>query len=1515
MKAIKKKKIETKLTKKRTLYQKIINGFIVFLVFLLALFFGILFFIQTKTFRSYLKDKLVEEINKNINGKFSLGKIEGSLISSIILKEAKITFNEEEILYVKKLHLNYQPHNLLFKTIVINKFELDSLRFFLIRDQDSIWIFNKIFPARKDSIEKKNSQKLDYFVKIRDFKIRNCQIRYEDELNRSVEKKNIFSSLFVNNFDLSFSASLDFAQNDYNFFLENCSFRLEPDVFELKNFKFNLFANSNSFNLNDVLIETESNKWEFRLNAKSKYSFFDTTYVVDSILNNVSYELIGNLNNEYAGDFSFLFSDLDAIKQPLLLSFSINGLGKKLLVINYFNVKIGNSPLNFTGSVADISERVNYKLTLNSNNFYYSDIYKAFTVLKLPKFDDLKIDTLSCEISGNLKNINAFVYSKIGKGSLKIGAKSLFDKDTLITLDIFANSLNLKPIIKTPTELNLSFNGKIHSFNLDKLNAKFQLNSFGSRIGKYKLDTLEIFSNFENGNGAGNLLATSDSTRLKINYSLIFSKGTPQFFIEGESKKLSFGKLNENSNINDEFNFSFNLQGINFDLGKMQGVLNFYLDESKISDRTINPTQFQLILDKQQNRDIVSFRSEFLDARIIGDFNLQSLGENISKLVDGLIVLIERKKSNFYGDLSSSLYSYEKKNKVFYDFVKDYDNLKIETKTNAEYSIKFKNIQKAAYLLFGEEKKIDLLGEIYGRIYFDSLIFLAQNNGNIKRLKLDLSEEPILISNLNWNFYFNGLSNNFSERNIKAIFRLKNNYIYASNIIENTFCSINYENESFDIKFNTTIDSSIYSNISLKVDVSKPRIEAIIDTFNLNIGDRKWLIIEPTYIYYSFEGFQLSNFYLYSEPALFNLSCEISQNGKIDAFFFSDKIDGEFIRTLFLNLPKNYLTFNFRTGIRASGELSKPKISGEFDIEKLSYGGSFIGDIRSYFMYDRGAFVSELSAYNDYLNDKLPYFGIYLYAIADFAIYPFKFDRKDKDIIFEVGFNNFDLSKLSGILPGIQNLKGIANGNIAAKGGGSEIIYDGKFNITNASFKSSINNMSYSFSLNSVFKDNFISFEEIKIANLNGTKYPGSLNANGRIEFDGLNIKKISIKANGSLAVLNRSSQETLKFVYGDLTISTGGDVYFLYENNKSYLSGAVNIQKMDLVVPPLEQRGAERKNEFVYKFIDTLVDKSADEQLESETSIYRKIRKKKLDVELAKREEKSQFIYDLRIRTLENARVNIIISRQMNFRLRVEMDGDLTMENRGGVENIQGEFKLLEGSNLEFLKTFEAYGSIKFEKDLANPMLNITAFYQNEYFEPQDTLRINPIDVMVAVKLVGPLNEVMTSFANKKDNIVIYYGAQNIQNKVPDNTKDASDAISFVIAGKFKDDLTAADKSSISQSNLFSSAAVSILGSALSQFANAYLGDFVKNIELRQGARGDTRFNISGRYEKLRYTFGSAISSSNNADLTSEATFKLEYLFSPSFLLRLERKDPVAEKYGNMEKILELGIKYRYEF
>ena len=266
------------------------------------------------------------------------------------------------------------------------------------------------------------------------------------------------------------------------------------------------------------------------------------------------------------------------------------------------------------------------------------------------------------------------------------------------------------------------------------------------------------------------------------------------------------------------------------------------------------------------------------------------------------------------------------------------------------------------------------------------------------------------------------------------------------------------------------------------------------------------------------------------------------------------------------------------------------------------------------------------------------------------------------------------------------------------------------------------------------------------------------------------------------------------------------------------------------------------------------------------------------------------------------------------NQKLNAVLKGDLLFERKNGIQNFQGELKVLEGSTLEFLKTFSATGTLRFESDVTNPYLDITGVY-NGYYSSADTTSSTTAKeepVAVKVKLKGPVKDLAKNFSQDENNITMYIGTSNIESETASTEYDKADAMWFVLTGKFKKDLTQAEKSKAAgQIDLFTGTATSLAGSLIGGMLNAYLGDYVKSLEIKNVGTM-TKFNLSGKYRNFRYTIGG---STNFLQDLSSANIRIEYPIIESFLIRLERKESVTETSTNNEMINELGISYKFEF
>ncbi len=107
---------------------------------------ALLLFSQTGIFKDLLRDFIVNELNKNINGEISIGKISGNLFSNIEIREINLK-GDEPLVAVKKINVNYNLFSLISDKINVHSLVIDSLDINLVQSKDSSWNFSEIFKS------------------------------------------------------------------------------------------------------------------------------------------------------------------------------------------------------------------------------------------------------------------------------------------------------------------------------------------------------------------------------------------------------------------------------------------------------------------------------------------------------------------------------------------------------------------------------------------------------------------------------------------------------------------------------------------------------------------------------------------------------------------------------------------------------------------------------------------------------------------------------------------------------------------------------------------------------------------------------------------------------------------------------------------------------------------------------------------------------------------------------------------------------------------------------------------------------------------------------------------------------------------------------------------------------------------------------------------------------------------------------------------------------------------------
>ncbi len=123
----------------RRVLRYIVNTIVYFavgLIFLLMVFFGIS---QTNLFKEWLRDTLVETVNNEIKGNLSIDEIDGTIFTSLLIKNAVLTSTKEDtVISAGYIELRTSPLKLLFKNIYVRHIELRDVNAKLVEEEDGV---------------------------------------------------------------------------------------------------------------------------------------------------------------------------------------------------------------------------------------------------------------------------------------------------------------------------------------------------------------------------------------------------------------------------------------------------------------------------------------------------------------------------------------------------------------------------------------------------------------------------------------------------------------------------------------------------------------------------------------------------------------------------------------------------------------------------------------------------------------------------------------------------------------------------------------------------------------------------------------------------------------------------------------------------------------------------------------------------------------------------------------------------------------------------------------------------------------------------------------------------------------------------------------------------------------------------------------------------------------------------------------------------------------------------------
>lgn len=1462
----------------------------IFMLFMI--FFGIS---QTSFFKNWLRDTVVEIANDELNGKLSIGEIDGTIFTSLLIKDVTLTsLQKDTVVSAGMIELRTSPLKILFKNIYVRKFELKDAKIKLIEESDGQLNLLKIFPPSTDTDT--TTSEFPFTIEVADFALTNIDFSMQrfDKVGSTENYPTLTTEdLRIKNLNLSLNAFADINKYVYRLTINDFSFNPNFNYFQMQHLSCSILLTPQLTGINKLRLVTKESDVE--LSAAISNIDFLKDFSKEKLAN-APVRMTLSAPKLNFDDITTFVPPMKMLEGNIVAELEASGTFTELL-IKKLNLNYNNTTLSAKANLKHLLDvnKMQFDLSVTNSTLDPADPNKLLRDLELPEYKDfgvVKIDTLTYK-GGPLDFTTTFAI-RTDKGSMNGNAKiDLRPVDMIYEAKLFTKNLDLASFTSLQTDVNSEINISGAGFNPQKMKMDVSINANASKIGNKYLSELNLNTTAENGLIKTSINFASDSTKADILANLDFNNpNDPTYELKGKVIGINLAQLLNNQSLNTELNLSIDASGQGFNPDSMDLFLVTDIQDSKFMDFKIDSTR--LIMDIRRNdngKKIINIISDIADLTVSGNFHLTSLGEVFAR--EGEIiqsVMLEKINPVFFGDSISV--STQQDLAILKDtHIKDF---------SLEYLLDFKESMK---INIGKDQ-IELDGLMNGIIKSENDSLAIAMAAQLDYLKYWNDEDVYFLFNSKLDCRLaNHLVNGYSGM-IAASIKFNSDRIYAKGNLYNITSELNLLNNDLTLAFSGEYEDNIKATLNADASFADKQLNLNINNLAFDYNDFKIRNDKKIKLSYINQAINFDDFNLRMADGILNSTGSFGAVGEHTMVFTLDSLTGNrIVNDILGKLGTKHFDTDIKLLATLNGNFANPKFSIVASAKNIKYGSGNFGSLQSNFEYADNSLNINLKFLDSLENHDKPallvkgFIPLNLFPSQDSA------DLKEKSIDLTIESDEYDLSSLKDLIPNIQFAKGTLESDIYLSGTLAKPIAMGYFSINNSKFKVKKNNLDYDFNTKVWIDDQDITIESIELKNSFGTTNGGTLSGTGFVRLNKFKFDSTFVQISGDLKVLDKSSKNASPMVYGDLALKTRGDIIYSGNREKSYVTLPIDVTVADLIVP-LSKTAYSSSSGFNYKYVDYSTTK--DRLLNELDSLIALTNREEQIVNEKIEESKVDYTVDIKLDT--EAEVVVVLSKELDQNLVLVLGGDFFLESLNGKRKSGGQLNLLEGSTLSFIKTLEATGNIKFDK-IDNPIIDITSTYKGyRSKDPNDPS--SEQEVAVKIKLKGPLSELDKNFIKDANNVGVYIGRQAIEEDKKDESKNITDAMFFIITGKFP------NEANQQQKDMFSGYATDIASSLLGGVLNQYLGNYVKGFQLRQSG-SETVFNLRGEAKISSLLFKYEIGGSTEMlqDL-SRADVRIELPVTQRFQLKVERKKSENETSStNNTRFIEGAMKYNFEF
>ncbi|MBK8551987.1 MAG: translocation/assembly module TamB domain-containing protein [Ignavibacteria bacterium] len=1328
-------------------------------------------------------------------------------------------------------------HQIRLHHIILNSPEIN---FTKIKDstENLIWNFSKLFSASDEPDT--GSSPFDWDITVSKLKIENGSFKTKDELNDSLpspvsqtiaQPEFDFNDLFVSNLNLELNA--EYFRERKSIEMKNLSFNTNSD-FNVNSFIFKADINEADTitEVNSFEIVTDRSHIKFNKIYVDKFNPFDSTAFEN--FGDKDFEADINIEKINFSDVRFFVPDAEYLDS--IVSLSLYAKGKyKDFNISDLTLRLPDSYVNIKGNLKHLDEPDSLYLNviIDSLDFLTKDIKAVYNDPSIPDLSHLGRVKGDLQFDGTFEKFYSDFDITTDEGFTG-GAVNVNLAEETYSGKINTAGLNLGNILKDKSlssNLNLysEFSGK--GFDPNSMSASVKYNISRSSIAGYDIRISEGSVNFVRNNIALNIRHVSSfgsvTAKGKVN---IANMKNPVYDLTGRVNNLNISKFTNNDEDNSNLNFSYDVKGRGSSPENISGNFNFDIGDSYYADNQIPQTPLDIEIRNSGGDGAVIVSTDFFDFNAQGNFNIGSLGKVLSYNIG---MISEKFKNKLIPDSVTmdndytESYTFPKEEIVNYD--PDF-NSGLNSDFNISYELILKDTSKTNLILSPLGILYD--GNITGSISNDQTRFTFAAVADVK--DFIYQDTAIILKNFNADI---SLSNNYAlltDKNSLSSIDLDlkttgDNISFGSTGFDSVKINMDMKNSLADFNIKAQQDSGVYAAMTGIADLTGENIKTKFDSVNISYSsikisnDNDWVIN-----YFPGRKVNFEKLSVKSLDAVLNINGDFVFNGNSDLKIEGDNIKISDIYSI-LNSQDTAKVIRVKEypvkgniavlSVNYKGDFENPELILNLNTDKLRYENFEesldIGDFKADIYYKDHNAKTNISFNNAEGKGNLNIKGDI----------PFRNPLTESDTLtgtdlsgksadLKLTSKDFQLKYFLKLIPSLPEIGGTMNGEISATGSASSPVLKGSISINDGSAYLGLTGMNYKYKLNTSTENSNLVINTLSLSSISDDAR--HFDIFGNIDFSGMKINDIDLNTSGDMVFLDKDVSQNELGVYGYLRAGSGSPAIKIKGNlDKLSITGQLLIIDATISSIPLGGTGYDNKlDNFTYISVSDSADNFIkDTLIITEANEFYKINPFARYQYTFDEKETSAADFldmDINVKTQKNIYVSIDFDNLTKDRLFGEITADLNLKTQDKEFQAVGEVNIINNSYYRFYKDFKLKNSrITFDGPISNPVLDIQAVHEGVKSTQQfGTVASIPVEVMLTIK--GELDEPKIELKLIEDGTTV------------SGTDAQADAITFLLFGKYKSELSTSERTAVASS----------LGTSLgSLYISSIVSQTVRNI------------------------------------------------------------------------------------